>query len=163
MGSSYLISPSSIYRHTYFQHCYTIKTWYESLSEHTFTTEFISLSAEEVCAVKMNMYICMYMYVLCHLLSHAILPPYLPSPLPPSLPPPLPPSPPPSLPPSLPPPPPSLQVDVLLAASHPGQADQPELSDDQKELLEQIEKKLNDAIEKFEGDGGFIRVNDRYV
>ena len=54
-------------------------------------------------------------------------------------------------------------MDVILAASHPGQAAQPELSDEQKEVLEQIEKKLNDAIEKFEGDGGFIRVNDRCV
>ena len=50
---------------------------------------------------------------------------------------------------------------MLLAASHPGPGDQPELSDEQKELLEQIETKLNEAIEKFEGDGGFIRINDR--
>ena len=52
---------------------------------------------------------------------------------------------------------------MLLAASHPRQAETPELSDEQKETLEQIEKKLNDAIEKFEGDGAFIRINDRYM
>ena len=52
-------------------------------------------------------------------------------------------------------------MDSLIAACHPGQPDQPELSDVQREILEQIEKKLNDAIEKFEADGGFIRVNDR--
>ena len=54
-------------------------------------------------------------------------------------------------------------MDTLIAACHPGQPDQPELNDVQRETLEQIEKKLNDAIEKFDGDGGFIRVNDKCV
>ena len=54
-----------------------------------------------------------------------------------------------------------LQIDVLLAASH--VSEEPQLSDQQKEVLEQIEKRLNEAIEKFEGDGGFIRLNDRYL
>ena len=54
-----------------------------------------------------------------------------------------------------------VQIDVLLAASR--VSEEPQLSDQQKEVLEQIEKRLNEAIEKFEGDGGFIRVNDRYL
>jgi hypothetical protein len=87
------------FQHSSFQLAYSIRTWYDALSQHAFPTEFISLSTAE--------------------------------------------------------------VDVLLAASHPGQTEKPDLTDEQKEILEQLEKKLNDSIEKFEGDGGFIRVNDR--
>lgn len=54
-----------------------------------------------------------------------------------------------------------VQIDVILAASR--VSEEPQLNDQQKEVLEQIEKRLNEAIEKFEGDGAFIRVNDRYI
>ena len=56
-----------------------------------------------------------------------------------------------------------LQVAVLLAASHPGQAEGPELSEEQKEALTQLEKRIGDAISLYDEDGAFIKVNTRWV
>lgn len=54
-----------------------------------------------------------------------------------------------------------LQVDVLLAASHPSQAEPPELSEEQQQVLNRLEERLNQAIQLYEEDGAFIKLNDR--
>ena len=55
-------------------------------------------------------------------------------------------------------------MDVLLAAAHPGGAEQPELSEEQQELLAELEKKIDEAMEGFgEGKGGCVKINTRYV
>ena len=50
-----------------------------------------------------------------------------------------------------------------MAACRPGQAEGPQLSEEQKGQLEGLEGKLNEAVEEFGSDGAFIRINDRRV
>ena len=55
-------------------------------------------------------------------------------------------------------------MDVLLAAAHPGEAEGPELSEEQQELLAELEKKIDEAMEGFgEGKGGCVKINTRYA
>ena len=52
-------------------------------------------------------------------------------------------------------------MDVLLAAAHPGQAEGPELSEEQKEVITKLEERIGQAIELFENDGAFISINTK--
>ncbi len=54
-----------------------------------------------------------------------------------------------------------MQVDVLLVASHPGQAEGSELSDEQKQVLSQLEERIGQAVSLYDEDGASIKVNFR--
>ena len=52
-------------------------------------------------------------------------------------------------------------MDVLLAAAHPGQAEGPELNEEQKDVITKLEERIGNAIELFGEDGAFISINTK--
>ena len=55
----------------------------------------------------------------------------------------------------------SLQIDLLLAMYHSPTEDQPELSDNQKEVLEGLKGKIETMINEYGDAGAFLRLNTK--
>ena len=55
----------------------------------------------------------------------------------------------------------SLQIDLLLAMYHSPTEDQPELSDNQKEVLEGLKRKIETMINEYGDAGAFLRLNTK--